>query len=128
MQAKDTISLEEIDDVGEILTEIEESRELDQSVSPELTAGDLEAAGGNHPTPDQDVADDIGKAAGITYQEGEPLRVGDKEHDRDVHRWELDPASAEDYVERGHERPAEVVEILKMHHEHRQRHSHRREA
>jgi hypothetical protein len=28
------------------------------------------------------------------------LKVGEKERERDRHRWELDPASSEDYVER----------------------------
>jgi len=28
------------------------------------------------------------------------LRFGEKERERDVHRWELDPASADDYEER----------------------------
>jgi hypothetical protein len=37
---------------------------------------------------------------GINYQEGEELKVGDKERSRDKHRWELDPASADDYQER----------------------------
>ncbi len=130
---KSAVSLEEIDDVGEILTEIEESRERDQSVGPELSAGDIDArwdqaestgeetVGGSAPTPGQDVVDEIGKAAGITYQEGEPLRVGEKEEDRDVHRWELDPASAEDYVERAHEQPEEAEAIRRMHHEHREK-------
>lgn len=36
----------------------------------------------------------------VIYEDGEPLRVGEKEHDRDRHRWELDPVSAEDYIER----------------------------
>lgn len=127
------VSLEEIDDVGELLSELEESREHDESVGPELSAGDVDArwdqaesggeetVGGSAPTPDQDVVDEIGKAAGVTYQEGEPLRVGAKEEERDVHRWELDPASAEDYVEREHERPQEADEILKMRHEHREK-------
>ncbi|MGZ7039537.1 MAG: DUF6335 family protein, partial [Thermoanaerobaculia bacterium] len=95
------ISIEEIDDTGELLTEMEQSREHDLSVSPALSAGDPDArwdqaessgeetAGGSAPTPDQDVVDEIGRAIGITYQEGEPLRIFEKEHERDVHRWEL---------------------------------------
>ncbi len=77
-------------------------------------------------TPDgeliEDVVDDIGKIAGVTYQEGEPLRVGTKEDDRDKHRWELDPASADDYKERTHPEVAEAEPIRKMHHEHHERH------
>jgi len=48
----------------------------------------------------QEVVDEWLESLGITYEDLEELRVGDKEHDRDAHRWELDPASAEDYVER----------------------------
>ena len=46
--------------------------------------------------------DELGIALGLTYQDDEALRAGGKEEDRDRHRWELDPASAEDYVERIH--------------------------
>ena len=31
---------------------------------------------------------------------GEELEVGEKEERRDKHRWELDPASSEDYADR----------------------------
>jgi hypothetical protein len=77
--------------------------------SPTLTAGDLdarwddayavgdEAPGGDNPTPDQDRVDDIGKALGVTYDDNEELRAGDKVADRDRHRWELDPASSDDW-------------------------------
>jgi hypothetical protein len=47
---------------------------------------------------------EFGEALGIAYDDDEPLRVGDKEHERDLHRWELNPASAEDYRERSTER------------------------
>ena len=79
------------------------SEETDPSVSPELSGGDLDArwdqaeaggeetAGGSVPTPDQDVVEEIGRAVGVTYQDGEPLRAGRKEEERDEHRWELDP-------------------------------------
>ena len=59
-----------------------------------------EAVGGSTPTPDQDVVDELGEAAGITYHEAEPLRFGDKVADRDAQRWELNPASSEGYQER----------------------------
>jgi hypothetical protein len=78
---------------------------------PELAAGDLDAAwdradegeetvGGSSPTPDQDVVDEIGEAVGLSYQDNEPLMIGDKLAKRDETRWELDPASAEDYADR----------------------------
>jgi hypothetical protein len=80
--------------------------------SPVLTGGDVdadwksaydvgdEAPGGDNPTPDQDRVDDIGKALGVEYQDNEELKAADKIAERDRHRWELDPASAEDYRER----------------------------
>jgi hypothetical protein len=82
------------------------------SMTPDISAGDVdvnvedayfvgdEAPGGDNPTPDQDVVDDIGKALGVEYQDAEELRSGDKVADRDKHRWELDPASSEDYKNR----------------------------
>ena len=73
------------------------------------------------PAADQDVVDNIGKAAGVTYAEGEPLRVGAKETLRDVHRWELDPASSEDYDEREHPLPDAAEKVMRMQHVHRAR-------
>jgi hypothetical protein len=58
-----------------------------------------EAPGGDNPTPDQDVVEDIGKALGVTYNDNEELKGADKLVERDKHRWELDPASAEDYTD-----------------------------
>ena len=61
----------------------------------------------------------LGSELGVTYQDGEPLKAGEKEVERDRHRWELDPASAEDYQERlrdTNDGPAE--EILAMNHAH----------
>ncbi len=78
----------------------------------ELSAGDAdvdvedafftgeEAPGGDNPTPDQDIVDDIGKALGVEYADSEELKAADKVGRRDRHRWELDPASAEDYKDR----------------------------
>jgi hypothetical protein len=80
--------------------------------SPELTGGDVdanwedayavgdEAPGGDNPTPDQDRVDDIGRALGVEYQDNEPLKASDKIAERDRHRWELDPASSDDYKDR----------------------------
>jgi hypothetical protein len=59
-----------------------------------------EAPGGDNPTPDQDIVDDIGKALGLEYADNEELKSGDKVVERDKHRWELDPASSEDYRDR----------------------------
>ena len=77
--------------------------------SPVLTAGDVDARwqdayavgddapGGDNPTPDQDRVDDIGKALGIQYQDDQELQGGDEVAERDKHRWELDPASSDDW-------------------------------
>jgi uncharacterized protein DUF6335 len=51
---------------------------------------------------DENIVEEIGEAAGVLYDDREPLRAGVKEHRRDEHRWELDPASSEDYGERTH--------------------------
>ena len=80
--------------------------------SPALTGGDVdadwesaysvgdEAPGGDNPTPDQDIVDDIGRAVGIEYQDNEELKGADKVEKRDRKRWELDPASSEDWEDR----------------------------
>ena len=59
-----------------------------------------EAPGGDNPTPDQDIVDDIGRAVGVEYEDNEELKGDKKISDRDRKRWELDPASAEDYDDR----------------------------
>jgi hypothetical protein len=59
-----------------------------------------EAPGGDNPTPDQDIVDDIGKALGVTYNDNEELKGADKLVERDKHRWELDPASSDDFKDR----------------------------
>ncbi|HSP33855.1 MAG TPA: DUF6335 family protein [Thermoanaerobaculia bacterium] len=70
----------------------------------------------------EDVVDEIGRTNGVTYVDGEPLRVGPKEGERDRHRWELDPASADDYLDRMHEQPEEAEPVRHMGHVHKQRH------
>lgn len=40
--------------------------------------------------------DEIGEAAGLVVRDGKPIRGVDEVEHRDEHRWELDPASAED--------------------------------
>ena len=51
-------------------------------------------------TLDQNVIDEFGTALGVTYEVDEELWLVDKERSRDAHRWELDPASADDWDER----------------------------
>ena len=84
----------------------------DALADPAITAGDLDAqwegaqfsgdesAVSSMPTPDNNVVDDIGTAMGVTYQDGEELKFGEKERNRDHKRWELDPASSDDYRDR----------------------------
>jgi len=91
----------------ELLQHIKEHNET----SPAITAGDVdadwqlayssgdEAPGGDNPTPDQDVVDEIGEALGVNYEDGEELKGAAKIEDRDKHRWELDPASKDDFDE-----------------------------
>ena len=73
--------------------------DVDVDLENAYFSGD-ETPGGDNPTPDQDVVDDIGKALGVEYQDNEELRASDKVTERDTHRWELDPASSEDYKNR----------------------------
>ena len=82
-----------------------------QETSPRLSGGDVdadwqrahlvgeEAPGGSVATPDQDVVDEIGRAMGIEYEDDEELKGGDELTERDRHRWELDPASKDDFEE-----------------------------
>jgi hypothetical protein len=91
----------------ELLEDLEEHH----SLSPEISGGDLDASwqtanaageetvGGSAPTPDQDVVDELGAAAGLIYQDDEPLNSDAKILDRDRNRWELNPASADDQDE-----------------------------
>jgi len=92
--------------------EMAEDRADHANMTPSITGGDVdanvedayftgdEAPGGDNPTPDQDIVDDIGRALGVEYQDNEELRASDKVAARDKHRWELDPASSEDYRDR----------------------------
>ena len=92
--------------------ELAEKMHKHTETSPAMTAGDVdadwesaystgdEAPGGDNPTPDQDIVDDIGKAIGVQYEDNEELKGEKKISDRDRKRWELDPASSEDYDDR----------------------------
>jgi hypothetical protein len=81
------------------------------SRTPVLSGGDIDAdwaradigdetVGGSAPTPDQDVVEELGEAIGLTYEDNEPLHTTEKVDERDRKRWELDPASSEDYGDR----------------------------
>jgi hypothetical protein len=73
--------------------------DVDADFESAYSVGD-EAPGGDNPTPDQDIVDDIGRAVGVQYEDNEELKGDTKITERDRHRWELDPASAEDYNDR----------------------------
>jgi len=83
-----------------------------QGTDPTLSGGDIDArwedaesggdetVGGSTATPGQNDLDKMGKAVGVTYGDTEELRIREKRGSRDKNRWELDPASSEDYVNR----------------------------
>lgn len=81
------------------------------SLSPELTGGDIDAAwdqanvgdeavGGTVATPDQNVVEDLAVAVGLEMDDRAYLRTVDILEERDDKRWELDPRASEDYEER----------------------------
>jgi hypothetical protein len=92
--------------------ELEHQINEQTNTSPALTAGDVdadwggasavgdEAPGGDNPTPDQDVVEEIGRALGVEYNDDEELQGGEEIAARDRHRWELDPESSDDFDER----------------------------
>jgi hypothetical protein len=85
---------------------LEEELDEHHSESPRLSGGDLDAdwqsanqageetVGGSVATPDQDRVDELGEAAGLTYEDDEPLQGEEKIRERDRNRWELNPESA----------------------------------
>jgi hypothetical protein len=58
-----------------------------------------EAVGGENPTPDQNVTEELLHSMGIDSVDGELLHTTEKLEERDKSRWELDPSSSEDYQE-----------------------------
>ena len=92
------------------------------SQTPDLSGDDIDAdwesanqsgeetVGGTTPTPDQDIVDELGEAVGLEYEEEEPLDTYGKLQNRDIDRWELDPASADDLEEEDQESEEERIE------------------
>lgn len=82
------------------------------STDPTLSGGDVDAAwdmaesqgdeavAGSTATPGQNDVEAMGAAMGVTYRDDEELKFGEKERSRDKDRWELDPASSDDYIDR----------------------------
>lgn len=74
---------------------------IDQNEKQDL--GD-ETGDESSPLPDGNVVDEIGEEVGVNYDDAEPLHTVDKRAQRDEHRWELDPASSEDYSDRARDK------------------------
>jgi hypothetical protein len=81
------------------------------SRSPDLTGDDIDAdweyayqggeetVGASNPTPDQDIVEELGEAAGLEYEYDEELNTLDKLVDRDKNRFELSPDSLQEAEE-----------------------------
>ena len=80
---------------GTVLT----SGDVDSDWNEAYSSGE-ETPGGDMPTPDQDVVEEIGRALGVEYEDAEELKGSNKILERDRKRWEYDPASSEDYGDR----------------------------
>ena len=112
------INAEEAELSFEELAESSKSEEIrleqlkrNRVVKAEVTGGDVddnvyqaevvgeEAVGGQTPTPDQNVSEQLLEAMGIASVDGESVHTREKLEWRDQSRWELDPLSAEDYPE-----------------------------
>ena len=99
-----------IDRTGEIARILKKLR-LFGGYNGNLTGGDLdnnwyqasvggeEAVGGDNPTPDQNVTEQLLHSMGVDSVDGELVYTTEKLARRDRERWELDPLSAEDYPE-----------------------------
>ena len=72
---------------------------IDDNIEPPIP----NVAAGSTATPEQNDVGELGAAMGVTYQDNEELKAGEKERERDKKRWELDPASSEDYQDRTRE-------------------------
>ena len=116
------IDLEEAEVIFEALADGSSDQEItlaqlkkNKNVNAAVTGGDLddnvyqaevvgeEAVGGQTPTPDQNVTEQLLQAMGIASVDGEPVNTRAKLESRDQQRWELDPLSSEDYPEHGEE-------------------------
>ena len=101
-----------IPDVSSGAAKLNQRLQEDGLADTSITGGDVdaqfegaqfsgdEAAVSSMTTPEQNQVDATGQAMGVTYQDDEELKFGEKERGRDLKRWELDPASSEDYQDR----------------------------
>jgi hypothetical protein len=102
----------EIPDIAAGSQKLAQRLRENNGVDPSLSGGDIDAnwdmaesqgdetVAGSQATPEQNDVEENAAAMGISYADDEVLKVGEKERERDNHRWELDPASSEDYKER----------------------------
>ncbi|MGK7874343.1 MAG: DUF6335 family protein [Xenococcaceae cyanobacterium] len=72
--------------------------DLDDNLYQAQVVGE-EAVGGQTPTPDQNVTEELLHSMGISSADGKPVKTLEKLERRDRERWELDPESSEDYQE-----------------------------
>jgi hypothetical protein len=102
----ETVTKDNLAETGRRL--VEREFEKYHSVSPELTAGDVDARwqeaedsgaetpGGHVATPDQDNVDEIGRAVGMEFQDNQELSAPwEILSRRDRRRWEMDRRSAD---------------------------------
>lgn len=95
------------------ITTLDDSSSEYTSTNSQIVGGDGDVAaaeqesatgeklvGGSAPTPDQDMVDELGAAAGIEMPDGAILNTTNMLDRRDENRWELDPNSAEDTQDR----------------------------
>jgi hypothetical protein len=99
-------------DVAAGMKQLADRFQNNQATDPTLSGGDIDArwedaesggdetVGGSTATPGQNDLDEMGKAVGLTYSDTEELKTGEMRGSRDRNRWELDPASSEDYADR----------------------------
>jgi len=99
-------------DITASRSQLAERLRQNPGTNPTLSGGDIDArweeaesagdesVGGSTAVPGQNDVDDLGRAVGVTYADGEELGAGEKPRRRDEHRWERDPASSEDYSTR----------------------------
>ncbi|WP_242036623.1 DUF6335 family protein [Leptolyngbya sp. FACHB-321] len=73
--------------------------DIDANYEQANAVGD-ESIGGTVSTPDMDVVDELGAAVGLEMDDRAFLRTTEILEQRDARRWELEPSSSEDYVDR----------------------------
>jgi hypothetical protein len=103
------VDVAEVHIVDDLKESLEQSMEVGEAKDPDEALGEAdppaealdEAAQGRGVTSDEaskgtGEIDAMGSAAGLVVRDDKPFRGIDEVERRDDHRWELDPASAED--------------------------------